>query len=370
MPLLALSRLFADDRRAESFRVLHRLLPSRSVAPTGSPWPFSLQKQPLPATYPFAGEDRCFRAFLERTETTGLLVAQDGVIVHESYASGYDEATLVSSFSVAKSITSVLIGIAIDRGAIGSVDDPVSDYVPELAQGGYAGATIRDLLSMSSGVEWSEDYRNPRSDVMRLPVRLFALRQSTPSVLARLPRGSESGTLARYSSADTLVLGLVLERSTGMHLAGYLEEALWRPAGMAAPAAWGTDRHGHALAHAFLGATLRDYARFGRLILHRGRRDGVQVVPAEWVDASLTPGVVPLGDDPSFGEGFDYGYHWWLPPDDRNEAVAMGIHGQFVYVHRGFRVVIVKTGTDPDYAGRELETVAAFRAIGRSLIRG
>ena len=369
-PLLGLSRMFADDRRAESFRTLHRLLPSRSVVPASTPWPFSVQERPLPPSYPFADEDRSLVSFLERTETTGLLVARDDVIVHESYAPGYDDASLVTSFSVAKSVTSALIGIALDRGAIRSLDDSISDYVPELAQSAYAGVAIGDIISMSSGVAWSESYDDPDSDVMRLPLSLFVLRRSAPTVLAGLPRKHAPGSVRHYSSADALALGLLLERATGTHLAAFLEEVLWGPAGMSSPAAWGTDRHGNVLAYAFLGATLRDYARFGRLFLHGGRRDGTQVVPAAWVEASLTPGAAMVDRDEGdgFGAGFEYGYQWWLPVDGDGEAIAMGIYGQFVYVHRGIGVVIVKISTDPHFAGREHETLAAFRAIGRSVI--
>jgi hypothetical protein len=149
-------------------------------------------------------------------------------------------------------------------------------------------------------------------------------------------------------------------------VAEFLEEAIWRPAGMEADAAWGTDLHGQELTYAFLGATLRDYARFGRLFLNEGPARRPQVVPAAWVAASVRPGATAMAPDAAFGAGFGYGYQWWVPDGGEGDFLAMGIWGQFVYVHPGHRVVIVKTSTDPDFAGRERETVAAFRAIARA----
>lgn len=365
-PALPLLRMFDDAQRAESFRTLHTLLPSRVVRASDDPWAFTRDERPLPETFEHQGVERSLAAFLEVSETTGLLVAIDGAIVHESYARGYDAAALATSFSVAKSFTSALVGIALERGLIASLDDPVDAYVRELAAGGYAGVTVRQLLTMTSGVAWSEDYQDPRSDVMQLPVRLFVLRQAVPSVLAGVAREHAPGVVQRYSSADTLALGLLLERATGASLVSFLEEALWQPAGMASSAAWGTDRRGHALAYAFIGATLRDYARFGRLYLHGGRLGGVQVVPDAWVEASLTP-VGPAGPDGAFGAGLRYGFHWWLPPDGEHEALALGIYGQAIYLHRDLGVVIVKTGTDPGFLGRQDETLAALRAIANAV---
>lgn len=367
VPALPLLRLFDDAHRAERFRTLHELIPSQAVRAGDDPWPFTRAERPLPDTFEHLGAQRSLQAFLDASETTGLLVARDGVIVHESYARGNDAASLATSFSVAKSFTSALVGIALERGLIASLDDAIDAYVPELAAGGYEGVPIRDVLVMASGVAWNEDYDDPNSDVMRqLPVRLFVLRQAAPGVLAGVTRERAPGGPQRYASVDTLALGLLLERVTGVALGAFLEEALWQPAGMASRAAWGTDHHGNALAYAFLGATLEDYARFGRLYLHGGRRDGVEVVPASWVEASLTP-ARSSGPDGAFGAGFGYGIQWWLPPDGEHEALALGIYGQAIYLDRGLGVVIVKTGTDPGFLGRQGETLAAFRAIASAV---
>lgn len=366
-PLGGVVDLFADGRRSEAFRSLHERLPARSVAAGDAVWTFERDERPLPERFAFDGEERSLAGFLEASETTGLLVARDGVILHEAYAQGYDERSLATSFSLAKSVVGALVGIALERGTVRSLDDPIDAYVSELGAGGYAGVRVGDLLSMSSCVAWDEAYAGSGSDVMRLPLRLFGLRQSVVGVLRAVGRACEPGSAFRYASSDALALGLVLARANGTSPAALLEEAIWRPAGMEAAAAWNTDLYGQELTHAFLGATLRDYARFGRLYLHGGSRDGVQIVPADWVAASLRPTWNPSdGPTEGFGAGLGYGALWWLPDGGEGEFLAMGIWGQFLYVHPGRRIIVVKTSTDPDFATRGPETLAAFRAVARA----
>jgi CubicO group peptidase (beta-lactamase class C family) len=366
-PLWGAIGMFEDGRRAEAFRTMDTIFPAQRIAPGDDPWLFTVDLRPLPAAYIFAGEERSIAAFLEATETTGLLVARDGVIVHESYHRGYDASARIASFSVAKPFVTVLVGIAVERGHIASIDDPLDRYVPELAAGGYAGVSIRQALTMTSGIAFDEAYDDARSDVMGLPIQVYGLRRSVPALLSRLERARPPGLERAYASSDALVLGMVVSRAVGTPLAAFLEEALWGPAGMASDATWNTDLHDHALAHAFLNATLRDYARFGRLVLHGGARDGRQVVPAAWIDDALRATDSPrsaTGAQP-FGADFGFGYHWWLPDATEDDAVAIGIYGQYLYVHRGHGVVIVKTSTDAGFAGREAETVEVLRAIAR-----
>ncbi len=151
-PLWGAIGMFDDARRTEAFRTMDTTFPAQRVAAGDDPWPFTVAERPLPAHYTFAGEERSIATFLERTETTGLLVARDGVIMHESYHRGYDSAAPITSFSVAKPFVTTLVGIAIERGHIASIDDALDTYVPELASGGYAGVTIRQALTMTSGI--------------------------------------------------------------------------------------------------------------------------------------------------------------------------------------------------------------------------
>ncbi len=368
-PLWGAIGMFEDGRRAETFRTMDTIFPAQRIAPGDDPWLFTVDLRQLPAAYTFAGEERSIAAFLEATETTGLLVARDGVIVHESYHRGYDARARIASFSVAKSFVTALVGIAIERGHIASIDDALELYVPELADGGYAGVTVRHALTMTSGIAFDEAYDDASSDVMGLPIQVYGLRRSVPVILSRLARARPPGLERDYVSSDALVLGVVVSRAVGMPLAAFLEQAIWVPAGMESDAAWNTDLHDHALAHGFLNATLRDFARFGRLVLHGGARDGRQIVPAAWIDDALrardTPRTV-TGAQP-FGADFGLGYHWWLPRPRDGDAVAIGIYGQYLYVHPGLGVVIVKTSTDAGFTGREAETVEALRAIARSL---
>lgn len=361
--------LFSDEQRAENFRTMHDIFPSRTIAAGDAVWRFARDEQPLPAHYRFEGEQRALAEFLEDSETTGLLVARDGVILHESYYRGYDERSLATSFSMAKSFASALVGIAIEQGYIGSVRDPISDYAPELIGSGYEGVSIHDVLTMSSGVSFDEDYDSFFSDVMWLPIRIFGFRESVPEVLVELERGREPGTYNEYISSDSLALSLLLSNATGRSVSQYLEETLWIPAGMEHPAAWNIDYHGNELTHAFLSVTLRDYARFGRLYLNEGRRDGRPIIPADWVRASLDhpePHLQP-GDNPASFWTFGYGYQWWIPEQPEGDFVAIGVWGQFIYVHPVYDIVIAKTSTDYHFDTREHETIAVFRSIARAM---
>jgi CubicO group peptidase (beta-lactamase class C family) len=359
--------LFSDDTRVENFREFHTLFPSDPIHPGDSVWAFEPNLRPLPEFYTFQGRQHRIDEFMDKTWTTGFAVARDGELLHEAYSSGYEADSLPTSFSVAKSFVSALVGIAIDQGYIASVWDPVERYVPALAGSGYGPIALHHLLTMSSGVDFDEDYASPRADITMLPVRVFVLRTSLPDLLKDIPVIREPGTYNDYVSSDTMVLGLVLEAATGRSLAQYLEETIWKPAGMEHMAYWGADYHGHTLAHGFLSASLRDYLRFGRLYLNQGQRDGEPIIPAEWIVHSVNPQEAHLqpGDNPQSHSTFGYGYQWWIPKDPQGDFVAMGIWGQYIYVHPGYRVVIAKTSADGDFDIRYHETIEVFRAIAQ-----
>lgn len=359
--------LFHDDYRAENFRTMHEIYPARAVPAGSEAWDFEPARGAivLPERYRYKGEERSLERFLIDSETTGLLVVRDGAIAHERYGDGYDETSLITSFSMAKSVISALVGIAIEEGYIRSVFDNIAEYVHELRGSGYDGVSIHDVLTMSSGVAFNEDYESIFSDVMQLPIRVFGFRHPVTDILAELKREREPGSYNNYASSDSIALGLLISRATGSTLADYLSRTLWKPAGMEGDAWWNTDYHGNELGHAFLSARLRDYARFGRLYLNEGRRDGLQIIPAEWIHASLNPAEPHLqpGVNPNSSWTFGYGYQWWIPEDPEGDFCAIGIWGQYIYVHPRTRTVIVKTGTDYHFDTRDHETIAAFRAI-------
>ena len=360
--------LFAEDTRVETFRSMDRVFPYRTVDRGGDVWAFGRDPRPLPARYRHDGQDHDLAAFLDRTVTTGLLVVHRGDIVHEDYRLGAVESDRFTSWSMAKSVLSALIGIAIEDGHIASVRDPIGRYVPALAGSAYAAVPIEDALTMSSGVAFDENYADPESDINRLFAD-FAMGTPVEEIIGRLERLRPPGRFNDYVSADSMALGLVLESATGMPLAAYLESRLWRFMGAEAPAFWNMDATGRDLALCCLNATLRDYARFGRLYLDGGMRDGVPIVPADWVAASIAPTAAHLqpGDNPGSSWTFGYGYKWWIPENPQGDFLAIGIWGQYLYVDPARGVIIVKTGADPLFEDRDHESVAAFRAIARAV---
>ena len=361
--------LFSEHARIENFRSMDRVFDAHAVANGQDVWAFQNDPRPLPEHYVFAGETRRLADLMDRTQTTGLLVLHQDAITHETYHLGADEHALLTSWSVAKSVLSALIGIALDEGHIASLDDPVKAYVSGLAGSAYGSVSIEHLLTMSSGIAFNEEYNQPFSDINLLFLRTMAMRQPQEQILSGLPRWREPGTFNHYISSDSMVLGLVLEGATGMPLADYLSTRLWQPMGAEAPATWSVDRHGQAFAFCCLNARLRDYARLGRLYMNEGRRDSLTIVPPGWVQASTQPTAPHLlpGDNPHSSWTFGYGYQWWIPEDPQGDFAAIGIWGQYIYVDPTRQVVIVKTSADPDFDENDHETIAAFRAIAHAV---
>ncbi len=362
--------LFEEGKRIENFRAMDTVFPYRTIPREGSVWAFGRDPRPLPATYRFDGADRDLSAFLQRTETTGLLVVVDGKIAHEEYRLGAADASKLTSWSVAKSVVSALIGIAANEGHIADIKDSVDDYVSDLTGTAYGAVAIEELLTMSSGIDFDENYDDPFSDVNMLFMQ-FAMGASMTDMLAELRSLRTPGTYNNYVSSDTIALGLVLEAATGMPLEDYMASRLWGPMGAEADAFWNIGGAGSILPMCCLNATLRDYARFGRLYLEGGARDGKQIVPAEWVSASVRPTAAHLqpGDNPASFWTFGYGYQWWIPENPRGDFLAIGIWGQYIYVDPTLGIVIVKTSADPFFDDNDHETVAAFRAIAASVVR-
>jgi CubicO group peptidase (beta-lactamase class C family) len=342
--------------------------PAASLLPDG-------ERVSLPISFEFEGGQADLADFLDQTDTTGLLVLADGKVVFEDAYRGNGPGTRSISWSVAKSFVSALVGIAIEDGHIESVEDPITRYVPELSGSAYEGVRIKDVLQMSSGARWNEDYSDPDSDINRFG-RILAIGGSLDEHAMQLERELEPGTYNRYNSTDTHALGMLLARATGRDLSSLLEEKIWRPLGMEDDAYWLLDDEGVEFAAGGLNVSLRDYARFGLLYLQGGQWNGAQIVPAKWVAQSVTPDSPHLqpGENPASDWVVGYGYQWWIPEGDEAEFSAIGIYNQFIYVNPTRNIVIVKTSANSDYGQtddessyRELETIEMFRAIGRSL---
>lgn len=299
---------------------------------------------PLKVTYQQDGASKTVDDYMSDNHVAALVVLHHGKVVLERYAQGQTPRDEWTSNSVAKSFTSTLVGAAIKDGKIGGVDDLMVKYLPELQGGAFANVTIRQVLLMSSGVKWSEDYgdRNADSSVIRniqypgstaRPVDIAAY-------MSQLPHAFEPGTQFSYNSGNPHLLGVLLQRVTGKSLPAYLSEKIWAPAGMEADASVLLDRSGRAMGSCCLNARPRDFARFG-LWLSRGApgADGASVLPAGWLDEATRPVL------PTKTKGVSYGYQWWIHADGSYRAV--GIFGQTILVAPKRDLVVVEMSAWP-----------------------
>jgi CubicO group peptidase (beta-lactamase class C family) len=295
---------------------------------------------------------------------TAIVVLKDGEIAYEHYRLGTRAEDRRIGWSVAKSFLSALFGIVLAEGAVESLDDPVTRYAPALLGTAYDGASIRDVLLMSSGVRFDENYFDFHSDINRMG-RVLALGQSMDAFAASLSeRERAAGESWQYVSIDTHVIGMVIRGATGRSITELMAEKLLQPIGVESNPFYLTDGNGIAFVLGGLNMSTRDYARFGQLFLQQGRWDGRQVVPADWVAESTRPLAITAPG------ATRYGYQWWIPADGREgEFLARGIYGQFVYVNRPAGVVIAMNSADREFArpGVFSSTVETFRRIAEVL---
>jgi CubicO group peptidase (beta-lactamase class C family) len=280
------------------------------------------------------------RRSIDDFKLAGIVILHDGRLRLERYAHGHSAKERWVSFSMAKSLTSTLVGVAIKDGYIAGVDDPVTRYVPELRGSAYDGVTLRQLLTMTSGARWNEDYSDPRSD--------FALFYSAPidpgldatvSYMRKLARETTPGQKWHYNTGETNLVGVVVARATGKNLATYASERIWSRYGMEMDASWMLDRSDHEHGGCCVQAATRDYARFGQFILDGARIDGRSIVADRWLEAA-TRKQADIGS-----AGYGYGYQWWTRDD--GTFSALGIHGQQVHIDPGRRLVVAVNSAWP-----------------------
>jgi CubicO group peptidase (beta-lactamase class C family) len=358
------------DLAVSTFRHIDRLFPSRTVAHGNKPYPLPAAARQL-TQIKFSSHGKHFDLFdyLAVNRVAGLLVLKDGKVALETYQYGNTAQTRWMSMSVAKSITATLIGAAIKQGYIRSVEDLVTEYVPALAGSAYAGVTIRDLLTMSSGVRWNETYTDPTSDRRRLlEVQIAQQPGAALELMRRLPRAAPPGTVNNYNTGETLVAGQVLHNAVKRPLSQYLSERIWQPFGMESDATWWLDSpDGIEIAGSGFAATLRDYGRFGLFCLNDGRAGGEQVLPAGWMREAGAPQTLKNGKQ------LDYGYFWWpaTPTADSPSPagfMGIGIFGQFLYLNPQERLVIVVWSARSKPAGMDIiEDLDFFAAVAREL---
>jgi CubicO group peptidase (beta-lactamase class C family) len=314
----------------------------------------------LPADNPYASQIEAIASdssngesledYLNASGTTAILVIHDDKLLYERYFNGYDETSLNTSFSMAKSFASALVGIAIDKERIKSVNEPITNYIPELLEKDerFKSITIRNLLTMSSGIKYEEGGDLPWSEEADDTKTYYATNLRELALENCLIEG-KPGEYFEYNNYNPLLVGLILERSTGTPVSRYLQEKLWKPMGMEADGSWSLDSttSGFEKMESGVNARARDFGRFGMLFAKEGKWEGEQLISREWVEESTRPDATT---DPSS----DYQYFWWVnTPDGKDHFSARGNYGQYIYVAPEKDLVIVRLGKDEGEQGYE-----------------
>ncbi len=349
---------WSEAQRDAAFRALDRLpvlAKARTVPAPSAP-------KPLPPGPPLQ-LSLDVDEYMAGQRSAALIVVHDGKVRLERYGLGFDADGRWTSFSVAKSITSTLVGAALRDGFIRSMDDKVSDYIPDMKGSAYDDVSIRQLLTMTSGVRWNEDYADPNSDVARFnnhqPENGV---EALASYLRRLPREAPAGTRWHYSTGETNLVGILVANATKRPLSEYLSEKIWQPAGMEQQATWILSRTGKEISGCCIQAATRDFARFGLFILDGARIDGKSIVPDGWL-AEATTERTGIGVP-----GRGYGYQWWTWDD--GSFSARGIFGQGIFIDPKRRIVIA---SNANWGGGARDPVASaardafYRAVQKAV---
>ncbi|MCX7284341.1 MAG: serine hydrolase [Novosphingobium sp.] len=366
-PVIAMRQHWLDaDINSFNFRNSAQIFETRTVARGPETWPL--------ATGPAAAMPADYDGWARRTFTNALLVIHDGKVVFEDYRNRTTPEDRFISFSMAKTITALLVGLALEDGKIASIDDPVSKYVPELNGGGYEGVSIRHVLQMRSGVAYEERYDFGANPSLAAQIHMNAIVANTERFADRartIGRATTPGSRFNYATLDTAVLGWVLERATGEKLAAYMSRRLWQPMGAEADGFFIADGPvgvGRELSGMGYNARLRDFGRIGLMLLNKGRvnlggANGRQVVPASWIEQATT--MVPFAPNAAKPTRDAYGFQIWKLDDEPGAYSAIGLAGQFIYVNPASNTVIVKLShfPNPEPAGVVDETVTGFHAI-------
>ena len=332
------------EQKLEGFGNIKEILPTRQVSKSQNFYPFRYDLLDLSnLKYKFKGEEFSLEDFIQTFKIAGLIVIRDGVILYESYDFGNDETTKWVSFSVTKSVTSMLLGAAIKDGHIKSVEDKVTIYLPQLLNSNYKDVSIKQVLQMSSGIDWNEDYEDPLSDV-NIAGALNSL--NLYEYLNSLNKKSSAGNKFNYNTGETNLIGGIVRAAIGNNLSNYLEKKIWKPFGMEFNAYWVIDTdYEQELGGCCLNATLRDYARLGMFAMNNGKlNNGVEILPKNWMKDSTTP---------SRNNSY-YGYQWWLDGPAYKSFYADGIFGQFIWIDPVSKTVVAM------HAARDRADVDSF----------
>ena len=339
---------WTPDQQRYGYRNMEKLTPVEVVPRGAQVRELPLAPRQIDPKWTWNGQAQTLDGYMTAMNTSGVVVLKDGQIVLERYGLDRKPNERWTSFSVAKSVTATLVGAAIKDGKIKSLDDVVTNYIPELKGGAYEGVTVRQLLTMTSGVKWNEDYTDLNSDVAKAG--------TTPgepgmnpivSYMRKLPREAEPGAKFVYKTGETDLAGILVSNAVGKPLSTYLSEKIWAPYGMEQDAIWVDDPAGHERGGCCMSMTARDYARLGQFMLEGGKVNGQDVLPAGWVaDATRAHQSFPPG-----GVETGYGYFWWIIPDG---YAAEGIFGQQIFVYPAEKLVIAVNSAWPAASKDEL----------------
>ena len=326
----------------------------------------------MPNTYEFEGEEKQIIESIDYFNTDGLMILKDGEVHYENYWNENKETSRHIIWSVSKSFLSALVGIALDEGLIEDINDPIIKYLKDFKDTGYEGVSIKNLLQMSSGIEFNEDYGDPNSDINRY-ARVTATGTSQRDFAKTLKNSRKPGTYNHYISLDSQMLGMLIAEVSNMSVKEYLHEKIWSKIGMQDDAFYLTDKQEVEMSLGGLNVTLRDMAKFGQLFLNNGEWNGNQIVPLEWVANSTTPldiHVQPNAGDELTSDAWGYGYQWWVPGPEVSDYTAHGIYNQFIYINPESNVVIAKTSSNYNFVEERQYTkdahIAIFRTIAKS----
>lgn len=318
-----------------------KFLPFKTIKP-GTPTRLIKADKPIPIAYEFFGKKLSLKDYLDQRRVTSLLIMKDGVIHHEHYQYERNDRHRFNSASMGKSVVALLVGLAIQDGAIQSVDDLAVKHLPELQGTVFDKLTIKLLLTMSTGLAWSEGTASGAQYKKMLQIMEEAGGMEVILGFKNIPALADPGSSYLYSSFDSEMLGRVLAAAVKKNVAAYLEEKIWKPMGAESEATWYTDRKGVERTHCCIGATTRDFARLGGLLAHQGQWNGKQIIPAEWlVQMTSLHGEhlrkVAIDREPRMG----FGYHIWMPAP---QQIAMrGHRGQYILVDTLNKIVMIQT---------------------------
>ncbi|WP_424627803.1 serine hydrolase domain-containing protein [Bradyrhizobium sp. SYSU BS000235] len=362
--------LLSPTEQAYAYRNVDRMFATRTVRRGGSTRQLDRRAEILP-NYEIDGRSYGVEDYIHRANVAGLLVLHNNSIVLERYSLGLEEGTRWSSMSMIKSLTSTLIGAAVADGAIASLDDSVSTYIPQLRASAYDSVRVRDVLTMSSGVDWTEDYVDRNSHVNRYSKSLGdKVPGGVLALMRELSRKHPSGTTFNYNTGDSYILGCLVSAATGETLADYMSRKIWSPFGMEFDAFYTLESEGgQEIGGSRAGMALRDFGRFGLFILGNGLIGNEPVLPANWVSDASHPWFRFGADTNRYGAA-GYGYSWWIDAD--GAMVAVGFAGQSLYINRAKNVVIVTLSCHPQppfSLGYSVDLRAEYYAFKAAVLR-